>query len=50
VQLTTRRSLSLPLVRSKSQANVLDTPDTILRGVGIASALIGIVVIWLVRG
>jgi uncharacterized protein YjeT (DUF2065 family) len=29
---------------------VLETPDTILRGVGIASALIGIVLIWLIRG
>jgi uncharacterized protein YjeT (DUF2065 family) len=29
---------------------VLETPDSILRAVGIASAVIGIVVIWLVRG
>ncbi len=34
----------------KAMANVLDTPDTILRGVGIACAVIGIGVIWLVRG
>jgi uncharacterized protein YjeT (DUF2065 family) len=29
---------------------VLETPDTILRGIGIACAAIGILVIWLVRG
>jgi uncharacterized protein YjeT (DUF2065 family) len=41
---------AFPGAAKQAMANVLDTPDTILRGVGIASALIGIVVIWLVRG
>jgi uncharacterized protein YjeT (DUF2065 family) len=41
---------AFPGAAKQAMANVLETPDTILRGVGIASALIGIVVIWLVRG
>jgi uncharacterized protein YjeT (DUF2065 family) len=34
----------------KAMANVLETPDAILRGVGIACAIVGIVVIWFARG
>ena len=41
---------AFPGAAKQAMANVLETPDSILRGVGIASALIGIVVIWLVRG
>ncbi|MFN3348319.1 DUF2065 domain-containing protein [Pseudorhodoplanes sp.] len=41
---------AFPSAAKQAMANVLDTPDQILRGVGIASALIGILVIWLVRG
>jgi uncharacterized protein len=41
---------AFPGAAKQAMANVLETPDAILRGVGIASALIGIVVIWLVRG
>jgi uncharacterized protein YjeT (DUF2065 family) len=41
---------AFPGAAKQAMANVLETPDTILRGVGIASALIGILVIWLVRG
>lgn len=41
---------AFPGAAKQAMANVLETPDAILRGIGIASALIGIVVIWLVRG
>jgi uncharacterized protein YjeT (DUF2065 family) len=41
---------AFPGAAKQAMANVLETPDSILRGVGIASALIGIVVIWLIRG
>ncbi len=41
---------AFPGATKQAMANVLETPDTILRVVGIASAVIGIAVIWLVRG
>ena len=41
---------AFPGAAKQAMANVLETPDSILRGVGIAIALIGIVVIWLIRG
>jgi uncharacterized protein YjeT (DUF2065 family) len=41
---------AFPGAAKQAMANVLETPDTILRGIGIASAVIGIAVIWLVRG
>jgi len=34
----------------KAIASVLDTPDTVLRMIGIGSAIIGLLVVWLVRG
>jgi len=30
--------------------SVLETPDTTLRGIGLAAAVIGLIVVWLVRG
>jgi uncharacterized protein YjeT (DUF2065 family) len=41
---------AFPGAAKQAMANVLETPDQILRAVGIVSALIGILVIWLVRG
>ncbi len=41
---------AFPGAAKEAMASVLETPDPILRGVGIVSALIGILVIWLVRG
>jgi uncharacterized protein YjeT (DUF2065 family) len=41
---------AFPGAAKQAMANVLETPDTVLRAVGIASAVIGIVVIWLARG
>jgi uncharacterized protein YjeT (DUF2065 family) len=41
---------AFPNAAKQAMASVLETPDAILRAVGIGSAVIGIVVIWLVRG
>jgi uncharacterized protein YjeT (DUF2065 family) len=41
---------AFPGAAKQAMASVLETPDQVLRGVGIGSALIGILVIWLVRG
>lgn len=41
---------AFPGAAKQAMANVLETPDTVLRTVGIASAIIGILVIWLARG
>jgi uncharacterized protein YjeT (DUF2065 family) len=34
----------------QAMTSVLETPDAVLRIVGIASAIAGVVLIWLVRG
>jgi len=39
-----------PLGAKRAMATVLDMPDTQLRIAGIASALVGLVIVWLVRG
>jgi uncharacterized protein YjeT (DUF2065 family) len=41
---------AFPGAAKQAMANVLETPDHILRGVGIACAVAGILVIWLIRG
>ena len=41
---------AFPAVTKRAMGHVLETPDTTLRLVGIASAVIGVVVVWLVRG
>jgi uncharacterized protein YjeT (DUF2065 family) len=41
---------AFPGAAKRAMANVLETPDPILRGVGIACAVIGVVAIWFVRG
>ena len=41
---------AFPGAAKKAMANVLETPDQVLRGIGLASALIGVLTIWLVRG
>lgn len=33
-----------------AMASVITAPDTLLRRVGISSALVGLLVIWLLRG
>ncbi len=39
-----------PGAAKRAMAHVLETPDGPLRVVGIASAILGVVLVWLVRG
>jgi uncharacterized protein YjeT (DUF2065 family) len=39
-----------PGATKRAMAHVLETPDGPLRIIGIVSALIGVVLVWLVRG
>jgi uncharacterized protein YjeT (DUF2065 family) len=39
-----------PGAAKQAMASVLETPDSVLRIVGIVSAVIGLLVVWLVRG
>lgn len=41
---------AFPGAAKKAMASVTETPDATLRLVGIVSALLGVVLIWLVRG
>jgi uncharacterized protein YjeT (DUF2065 family) len=40
---------AFPATTKRAMAHVLETPEGVLRLIGIASALIGVVLIWLVR-
>jgi uncharacterized protein YjeT (DUF2065 family) len=41
---------AFPTAAKKAIASVLDTPDASLRAIGIGSAVVGLIVVWLVRG
>ena len=41
---------AFPGLTKRAMTHVFETPDTVLRAVGIGSAVIGIALIWLVRG
>jgi uncharacterized protein len=41
---------AFPGSAKQAMAAVLDTPDGMLRIVGIVSAVVGVVLVWLVRG
>jgi uncharacterized protein YjeT (DUF2065 family) len=41
---------AFPETAKRAVASVLETPDGVLRGIGLASALIGLVLVWLIRG
>jgi uncharacterized protein len=41
---------ALPATAKRAMASMLETPDTTLRVVGVVSALLGVLLIWLVRG
>jgi uncharacterized protein len=41
---------AFPGPAKRAMQSVLDTPDTTVRAIGIGSAVIGLVVVWLVRG
>jgi uncharacterized protein YjeT (DUF2065 family) len=41
---------AFPTSAKKAIASVLDTPDGLLRLIGLGSAVIGLIIVWLVRG
>ncbi|HML14885.1 MAG TPA: DUF2065 domain-containing protein [Xanthobacteraceae bacterium] len=41
---------AFPLAAKRAMTAALETPDSRLRVAGLASALLGVVIIWLVRG
>ena len=41
---------AFPGMTKRAMAHVFETPDNVLRIVGIVSAAIGIALIWIVRG
>ncbi len=41
---------AFPGMAKRAMATVLETPEAPLRIIGISSALLGVVLIWLVRG
>ena len=41
---------AFPDAAKRAMASVLETPDTSLRLIGIGSALVGLIMVWLVRG
>jgi len=41
---------AFPEMAKRAVASVLETPDGLLRGIGLASALVGVVLVWLIRG
>jgi uncharacterized protein YjeT (DUF2065 family) len=42
-------SAAFPLATKRAMTMVLDLPDSGLRIAGIASALVGVIIVWLVR-
>jgi hypothetical protein len=41
---------AFPAQAKRAMASVLDTQDPLLRLIGIGSAVLGLVLVWLVRG
>lgn len=41
---------AFPVITKRAMATVLEMPDGPLRVAGIVSALIGVVIVWMVRG
>jgi uncharacterized protein YjeT (DUF2065 family) len=41
---------AFPTVTKRALAHVMETPDNILRVMGLVSAALGVVIVWLVRG
>jgi uncharacterized protein YjeT (DUF2065 family) len=41
---------AFPATAKRALAQIMETPDGMLRLVGIASAVIGVLVVWAVRG
>ena len=41
---------AFPMLTKRAMTHIMETPDQLLRLVGIVSAVIGVALIWLVRG
>jgi uncharacterized protein YjeT (DUF2065 family) len=41
---------AFPELAKRAIAHVIETPDNALRAIGVASAVIGVGLVWLVRG
>jgi uncharacterized protein len=41
---------AFPEKAKRAVTAVLETPDAVLRAVGLASALVGVLLVWLIRG
>jgi uncharacterized protein len=41
---------AFPGAAKRAVAAVIDTPEKVLRAVGLISALVGLLIVWLVRG
>jgi uncharacterized protein YjeT (DUF2065 family) len=41
---------AFPSGAKRTMAAVIDSPDSLLRITGIVSALVGVIIVWLVRG
>jgi uncharacterized protein len=41
---------AFPLATKRAMANLLETPEATLRIIGVVSAAVGLVVVWVVRG
>jgi uncharacterized protein len=41
---------AFPEAAKRAMSSVLETPDVSVRLIGIGSALVGLIVVWLVRG
>jgi uncharacterized protein len=42
--------LAFPETAKRAIAAVLETPDAVLRAVGLGSAVLGLLLVWLIRG
>ena len=41
---------ALPGQAKRAMMSVLETPDGSLRGIGLAAAIVGVILVWLARG
>jgi uncharacterized protein YjeT (DUF2065 family) len=41
---------AMPTLAKRAMTNAVETPDATLRVIGIVSAILGVIAIWLVRG
>ena len=41
---------AFPVQAKRAMQSVMETPETTLRAIGIGSAIVGLLLVWLVRG